>query len=157
MHVARAVLLAIGRRGTPRKLDVPGEELPKVTYKLVDPTQYGGMHVLIVGGGDSALESAVTLAEQPSTVVTLSYRSAAFARAKKKNRDKLEAARAAGRVSVLLESTVRYIEPMHVEIEQHGKRSKIRNDAVIVNVGGVLPTPLLKEMGIEVETKYGAR
>ncbi len=157
MHVARAVLLAIGRRGTPRKLDVPGEELPKVTYKLVDPAQYDGMHVLIVGGGDSALESAVTIAEQPSTVVTLSYRSAAFARAKKKNRDKLEAARAAGRVSVLLESTVRRIEAMHVEIEQHGKRSRIRNDAVIVNVGGVLPTPLLKEMGIEVETKYGAR
>ena len=156
-HAARAVLLAIGRRGTPRKLDVPGEELPKVTYKLVDPAQYGGMHVLIVGGGDSAVESAVTLAEQPSTVVTLSYRSAAFARAKKKNRDKLEAARAAGRVSVLLESTVRRIDSTHVEIEQHGKRSRIRNDAVIVNVGGVLPTPLLKDMGIEVETKYGAR
>jgi thioredoxin reductase len=113
--------------------------------------------VLIVGGGDSALESAVTIAEQPGAVVTLSYRSAGFTRAKKKNRDKLEAARAAGRVSVLLESTVRRIAPDHVELEQHGKRSRIRNDAVIVNVGGVLPTPLLKEMGIEVETKYGTR
>ena len=157
MHVARAVLLAIGRRGTPRKLGVPGEGLPKVTYKLADPVQYGGMHVLIVGGGDSALESAVTIAEQPGAVVTLSYRSAAFTRAKKKNRDKLEAARAAGRVSVLLESTVQRIDPEHVEIEQHGKRSRIRNDAVIVNAGGILPTPLLKEIGIEVETKYGTR
>ena len=157
MHAARAVLLAIGRRGTPRKLGVPGEASPKVAYKLVDPAQYGGMHVLIVGGGDSALESAVTIAEQPGAVVTLSYRSAAFTRAKKKNRDKLEAARAAGRVSVMLESTVQRIEPEHVEIEQHGKRSRIRNDAVIVNAGGILPTPLLKEIGIEVETKYGTR
>jgi thioredoxin reductase/ferredoxin len=156
-HVARAVLLAIGRRGTPRKLGVPGEGLPKVTYKLVDAAQYAGMHVLIVGGGDSALESAVTIAEQPGAVVTLSYRSAAFTRAKKKNRDKLEAARAAGRVSVMLDSTVQRIEPEHVEIEQHGKRSRIRNDAVIVNAGGILPTPLLKEIGIEVETKYGTR
>jgi thioredoxin reductase len=156
-HAARAVLLAIGRRGTPRKLGVPGEELPKVTYKLVDPGQYGGMHVLIVGGGDSALESAVTIADEPGAVVTLSYRSAAFTRAKKKNRDKLEAARTAGRVSVLLESTVHRIEPEHVEIEQHGKRSRLRNDAVIVNAGGILPTPLLKEIGIEVETKYGTR
>ena len=151
------MLLAIGRRGTPRKLGVPGEELPKVTYKLVDAVQYGGMHVLIVGGGDSAVESAVTIAEQPGTVVTLSYRSAAFTRAKKKNRDKLEAARAAGRVSVMLESTVQRIEREHVEIEQHGKRLRIRNDAVIVNAGGILPTPLLKEIGIEVETKYGTR
>jgi thioredoxin reductase/ferredoxin len=157
MHAARAVLLAIGRRGTPRKLGVPGEQLPKVTYKLADPLQYGGMHVLIVGGGDSALESAVTIAEQPGAVVTLSYRSAAFTRAKKKNRDKLEAARAAGRLSVLLESTVQRIEPQHVEIEQRGKRSRIRNDAVIVNAGGILPTPLLKEIGIEVETKHGTR
>jgi thioredoxin reductase/ferredoxin len=154
-HAARAVLLAIGRRGTPRKLDVPGEELPKVVYKLVDPAQYGGMHVLIVGGGDSALESAITIAEQPGAVVTLSYRSGAFTRAKKKNRDKLDAARAAARVSVLLESTVQRIDVEHVEIEQHGKRSRIRNDAVIVNVGGILPTPLLKEIGIEVATKFG--
>ena len=157
LHAARAVLLAIGRRGTPRKLGVPGEGLPKVTYKLADPVQYGGMHVLIVGGGDSALESAVTISEQPGAVVTLSYRSAAFTRAKKKNRDKLEAARAAGRVSVLLESAVRRIEPEYVEIEQHGKGSRIRNDAVIVNAGGILPTPLLKEIGIEVETKHGTR
>jgi thioredoxin reductase/Pyruvate/2-oxoacid:ferredoxin oxidoreductase delta subunit len=92
-YVAKAVLLAIGRRGTPRKLGVPGEELPKVTYRLSDPVQYRGMNVLVVGGGDSALESAVTVSEQPDTTVTLSYRSAAFNRAKRRNRPREHPAR----------------------------------------------------------------
>jgi thioredoxin reductase/Pyruvate/2-oxoacid:ferredoxin oxidoreductase delta subunit len=154
-HRGRTLLLAIGRRGTPRKLGVPGEELPKVTYRLLDPEQYRGQSVLIVGGGDSALESAVTLGEQPGTTVTLSYRSAAFSRAKKKNREKLEAAAQAGRVTVLLESNVTLIDAQHAELEQRGKPIRISNDAVIVNAGGILPTPFLKELGIEVETKYG--
>ena len=135
----QSVLLAIGRRGSPRKLGVPGEELTKVTYKLVDPEQYRGLNVLIVGGGDSALESAISIAEEPGTTVTLSYRSAAFTRAKKKNRERLNTAQSAGRVNVLLESTVK----------------SITNDAVIVNAGGVLPTGFLKETGIDVETKFG--
>ena len=70
------MLLALGRRGTPRKLDVPGEESPKVVYRLIDPAQYDGQAVLVVGGGDSALEAAIALAERPGTEVTLSYRSA---------------------------------------------------------------------------------
>jgi thioredoxin reductase len=152
---ARAVLLAIGRRGTPRKLGVPGEELPKVTYRLLDPEQYRGLHVLVVGGGDSAIESAVTLGEQPDTVVTLSYRSAAFSRAKAKNRERLAESVRAGRVTVLLESNVQAIGAGDAVLEQHGKTLTIRNDAVIVNAGGILPTPFLKEIGIEVETKYG--
>ncbi|HLF10796.1 MAG TPA: NAD(P)-binding domain-containing protein [Gammaproteobacteria bacterium] len=156
-HVARALLLAIGRRGTPRKLGVPGEDLPKVTYRLIDPAQYRNLHVLIVGGGDSALESAVTIGEQPGVSVTLSYRSAAFARAKKKNRDKLEAARQAGRVRVLLESNLLCIDESHVGLEHQGQALRIRNDVVIINAGGILPTPFLKELGIEVQTKYGTR
>jgi thioredoxin reductase/ferredoxin len=154
-HLARALLLAIGRRGTPRKLGVPGEELPKVTYRLVDPAQYRNLHVLVVGGGDSALESAVALAGEPGTTVTLSYRSAAFNRAKKKNRVKLDEARAAGRVCVLLESTVKRITETEVELEHRRAAMLIPADAVIVNAGGILPTPLLQEIGIEVQTKYG--
>ena len=156
-YTARAVLLAIGRRGTPRKLGVPGEELPKVVYRLSDPAQYRGMHVLVVGGGDSALESAVTLSEQPDTTVTLSYRSAAFDRAKRKNRQRLTEATAAARLKVLLESNVTRIEPTEVELEQRGAKVRLPNDAIIVNAGGILPTAFLKDLGIEVETKFGTR
>jgi thioredoxin reductase len=156
-YSARALLLAIGRRGTPRKLDVPGEELPKVTYRLLDPEQYRNLHVLIVGGGDSAIESAVTIADEPGTTVTLSYRSAAFGRAKKKNRERLDAGAASGRIKILLESNVKSIGSDYVEIEQKGKLLKLPNDAVIINAGGILATQFLKEIGVEVETKYGTR
>jgi thioredoxin reductase len=149
------VLLAIGRRGTPRKLGVPGEDLHKVTYRLLDPEQYRGMRVLIVGGGDSALESAITISEQPATQVTLSYRSASFGRAKKKNRARLEESAEAGRVRVLLESNVTSICEGHVEIEQAGKTLTLGNDAIIINAGGVLPTQFLRQAGIGIETKFG--
>jgi thioredoxin reductase/NAD-dependent dihydropyrimidine dehydrogenase PreA subunit len=151
----RAVLLTIGRRGTPRKLGVPGEERSKVTYRLVDPAQYAGLHVLIVGGGDSALESAVTIGAEAGTTVTLSYRSDSFSRAKRKNRQRIEEAAAAGRVNVILSSTVKSIDEEHVELKTKEGVVRLRNDAVIVNAGGVLPTDFLKSVGIAVETKYG--
>ncbi len=156
-YLARAVLLTIGRRGTPRKLGVPGEELPKVTYRLVDPAQYAGMHVLVVGGGDSAIESAVTIAEEQGTTVTLSHRSESFSRGKRKNRQRLEEAQAAGRLRVMLQSKVRKIEAAHVEIATPGESVRIQNDAVIVNAGGILPTEFLKSVGIEIQTKFGTR
>ena len=154
-HRTRTILLAIGRRGTPRKLGVPGEELTKVTYRLIDPEQYRGQHVLIVGGGDSALESALAIGAQPDTTVTISYRSAAFSRAKKKNRDKLAAAQMQGRVNAILESTVEEITSDTVALDHKGSRIKLPNDAVIINAGGILPTGFLKDLGIEVDTKYG--
>ena len=152
----RAVLLAIGRRGTPRKLEVPGEALPKVVYRLIDPEQYRGQHVLIVGGGDSALEAATSIADEPGTTVTLSYRSDAFSRAKEKNRRRIHEAAQAGRIRVLLNSNVKAIHRERVEIDQGGALHDIPNDAVIILIGGVLPTPFLKEIGIEVETKHGS-
>jgi thioredoxin reductase/ferredoxin len=154
-YTTTALLLAIGRRGTPRHLGVPGEELPKVTYKLVDPEQYRGQSVLVVGGGDSAIESALAVSAEPGTTVTLSYRSASFSRAKKKNRDKLEAAVDEGRIQLLLESNVTAIDADFVELEQNGRTIRLPNDACIVNAGGILPTSFLKEIGIAVETKYG--
>ena len=154
-YQARAVLLSIGRRGTPRKLDVPGEELPKVVYRLIDPEQYQRQHVLVVGGGDSALEAALSIADEPGTTVTLSYRSEAFGRVKQKNRERLQTAEAAGRVKVLLESKVMNIAAKAVSIEQKGKPLTVQNDAVIVCAGGILPTPFLKDLGILVETKHG--
>jgi thioredoxin reductase (NADPH) len=152
---ARAVLLAIGRRGTPRKLGVPGEDQPKVVYRLIDPEQYRGRHVLVVGGGDSALEAATSIAEESGTVVTLCYRSEAFTRAKEKNRQNVKTAEAGGRLKVLMKSHVKRITDRHVEIDQDGKLIDIRNDAVIVCIGGMLPMDFLKKIGIAFETKYG--
>ena len=152
----RAVLLTIGRRGTPRTLDVPGEDQSKVVYRMIDPEQYRGQHVLVVGGGDSALEAACAIAEQPGATVDLSYRGSSFNRAKLKNRERVAEVQAAGRLGVALSSTVKRIGVSDVEIEWGGKTYAIDNDAVIVCVGGILPTPFLERMGIEVETKYGA-
>ncbi len=152
----RSVLLAVGRRGTPRKLDVKGEDLPKVVYRLVDPEQYQGRHILVVGGGDSAIEAAVATASEPGTRVTLSYRGAAFARIKQKNREALAAAEATDGVRVMLESTVAEISEHHAVIQSGGTARTIDNDAVIVCAGGVLPTAMLREIGILVETKFGS-
>ncbi|MEZ5818507.1 MAG: NAD(P)-binding domain-containing protein [Hyphomicrobiaceae bacterium] len=154
-HHARSIVLAVGRRGTPRQLGVDGEHLSKVVYRLTDPEQYRGQHVLVVGGGDSALEAATALAEVEGTVVTLSYRSAGFSRSKPKNRERVDAAAKAGRLSVLLISKVKRITPESVEIEHEGRLIRLASDAVIVCAGGILPTTFLKSIGVEVETKHG--
>jgi thioredoxin reductase/ferredoxin len=151
----RAVLLAIGRRGTPRKLGVPGEEQAKVVYRLIDPEQYRGKHVLVVGGGDSALEAALACADEAGTTVTLSYRSEAFGRVKQKNRDRLQQAEQSGRIKVLLQSNVKEITADQVKLDHTGNKVELRNDAIIVCAGGVLPTPFLREVGVIVETKFG--
>ncbi|MDH5306705.1 MAG: NAD(P)-binding domain-containing protein, partial [Myxococcales bacterium] len=116
-YTARSVVLAIGRRGTPRKLEVPGEERSKVVYRLSDAAQYRGLHTLVVGGGDSAIEAACSLAEEPGTTVTLSYRGAAFSRAKPRNRELVSQAAAAGRLQVWLASQVREIAESSAHIE----------------------------------------
>ena len=152
---ASNVLLAIGRRGTPRKLAVPGEELPKVVYRLIDPDQYVGQEVLVVGGGDSALEAAASIAEVTGTQVTLSYRGDAFGRAKPKNRQRVAQAADAGKLKLLLSSQVSQIHPDLVILEQGGQKVEIPNQAVIVSAGGVLPNEFLNKVGVQVETKYG--
>lgn len=152
---AARVLLAIGRRGTPRTLGVPGEELQKVVYRLIDAEQYCGQHVLVVGGGDSALEAAIATARQPGTTVTLSYRGEAFARGKEKNRKGLAELQAAGRIQVLLNSQVQAIHAQSVDLQTAAGIQQLRNDAVIVSAGGVLPTPFLRKIGVDIETKHG--
>ena len=152
---AKTVLLAIGRRGTPRKLDVPGEEKSKVVYRLIDPEQYRGQRVLVVGGGDSALEAAISISTQKGARVTLSYRSEAFSRVKEKNRAALKRAEERGRIRVLLPSTVARIENDRVHLKFKEEKVAIRNDVVIVCAGGELPTPLLKKIGVMFETHHG--
>jgi thioredoxin reductase/Pyruvate/2-oxoacid:ferredoxin oxidoreductase delta subunit len=154
-YSTKSVLLTMGRRGTPRKLDVPGEETHKVVYRLIDPEQYKGQAVLVVGGGDSALEAAIAISEQEGTHVILSYRSAAFSRVKQKNRTLLEQGEKSGRIQVMLNSGVKEILEKEVIIDSEGKRQTFKNDAVIVCAGGLLPTPLLQKIGIQFETKFG--
>jgi thioredoxin reductase/Pyruvate/2-oxoacid:ferredoxin oxidoreductase delta subunit len=157
VYQTKSVLLAIGRRGTPRKLGVAGEDSTKVVYRLIDPEQYRGQKVLVVGGGDSALEAAVSIAELPDTVVSLAYRSAAFSRAKEKNRRKVEDLENSGSLNVFMNTNVKEIYDTRIEIDQQGSVIDFDNDAVIVCAGGILPTPFLKEIGIQVETKYGTQ
>ncbi len=149
------VLLAIGRRGAPRKLNIPGEDLPKVVYRLIDPEQYRNQKVLIVGGGDSALEAALAIADEADTEVTLSYRSSSFSRAKAKNRERIERYSDNGKIKLMLPSNLKTIEEDRVCLDCDGETRIIANDAVIINAGGILPSGFLKQVGVEVNTKFG--
>ena len=154
-YSTRTVLLAIGRRGSPRKLGVAGEELDKVVYRVIDPEQYRNLKVLVVGGGDSALEAATSIAAEPGTTVTLSYRSAAFSRAKPKNRDLVQEMEATGQLRVVMNSTVHEITEGTVTLLVNDNAESIPNDAVVVSAGGILPSGFLRTVGIHVETKWG--
>ncbi|MEQ1891517.1 MAG: FAD-dependent oxidoreductase, partial [Planctomycetota bacterium] len=149
---ARHVVLALGRRGTPRRLEVPGEELPKVAYGLLDAAAHRGRRALVVGGGDSAVEAALALAEQEGNEVTLSYRQAHFTRLKRRNEERLAEAEASGALRVLRQSQVRQITPTHVEIEvahPGGARAGwLANDEIFVLIGGEPPFALLERCGV---------
>jgi len=154
-YETRSVVLAIGRRGTPAKLGVPGEDSSQVVYGLVDPEQYRGQAIIVVGGGDSALEAAFSLVDEPGTRVVISYRGDAFSRAKLANRSRVEALRDAGRLRVLLASNVVAIRAGATTIKTVRGVEEIESNAVIVCVGGVLPSAFLHAVGIETETKHG--
>lgn len=154
-YTARSVVLAIGRRGTPRKLGVPGETLPKVAYRLLDPEQHKGQNLLVVGGGDSAIEAAMALAAQPGNKVTLSYRGEAFNRIKPMNQQRLNEALAKGSLKSLLNSNVKEITEKEVRIAVGEEVKTMPNDYVYVFAGGELPNEFLKSIGIQIEKKFG--
>jgi thioredoxin reductase/Pyruvate/2-oxoacid:ferredoxin oxidoreductase delta subunit len=149
------VVLAIGRRGTPRKLDVPGEHLAKVFYGLREPDQFDGAKVLVVGGGDSALEAAIQLVEESTARVTLSYRGAELARCREANRARVAALAREGRLRTRLPSEVREIRVREVLLESAGKLEALDNDFVIVNVGGELPSEFLAKAGVGMRRFHG--
>ena len=145
---AHFVILALGRRGTPRKLGVPGEELPKVTYQLVDAASYVGKRVLVVGGGDSAVEAAIGLARQRGNVVTLSYRREKLVRIKKKNEERITELIHTGKVRALFGTEVTEILEDRVRLRAGSEPRELPNDYVFVFAGGEPPFGILREMGI---------
>lgn len=152
---ASSVLLAIGRRGTPRKLNIPGEEKEKVAYRLLEPEDLSGQNIVVVGGGDSAVESALLLADQNH--ITLSYRNEVFNRIKPKNSAALNEAVKAGKLRILMKSNLVSIEDEFVNIvtEDGGDPLKIKNDLVYIFAGGELPTQFLEKAGIKITRKFG--
>lgn len=153
---AAHVILAIGRRGSPRKLDVPGEESPTVSYSLGDPSGVRGKSLLVVGGGNSALEAAADLADSTlSNTVVLSYRGTAFERATAANRARIEALAKTNRLTVMLRSRVSRIAPGSITIETEGVATTIPADKIYVMIGGELPAKFLAGIGVAVDVKFG--
>jgi thioredoxin reductase/NAD-dependent dihydropyrimidine dehydrogenase PreA subunit len=146
---ARFVVLALGRRGTPRKLGVPGEQLPKVMYKLVDAASYQHQRILVVGGGDSAVEAAIGLAGQRGNKVTLSYRKDRLVRIKQKNEERFDRLAASGKIELSFSSEVTEILPGYVRLRTAGGPVEIGNDCVFVFAGGDPPLGLLNKIGIQ--------
>ncbi|MDD5303150.1 MAG: NAD(P)-binding domain-containing protein [Elusimicrobia bacterium] len=146
---ARFVVLALGRRGSPRKLGVPGEESERVLYELEDAATLKGQRILVVGGGDSAVEAALGLAAQAGNQVSLSYRKPEFFRLKSRNEERLRAAVEAGRLRVMLSTEVRAVAPGAVTLAgPGGGETLLPNDWVFVFVGGDPPFPLLQKIGV---------
>jgi thioredoxin reductase (NADPH) len=145
---SKHVVLAMGRRGTPRKLNIPGEDLPKVAYQLVDAQSYSHQNILVVGGGDSAIEAAVGLARQKGNKVTISYRKPRFFRIKKKNEDNLKELLKQKKIKALFESNVLEILEKSVRLQTSDETIEIPNDYIFIFAGGIPPFQMLEEMGI---------
>ena len=155
-YTSRYVLLAIGRRGTPRKLNIPGEDLEKVAYRLLEPEIISGKDIVVVGGGDSAIESALILA--CNNKVILSYRGDSFGRIKPKNKTKIEGAITAGLLNIRLGTNLVAIEKDAVLLASGMKgeeKARIKNDLVYVFAGGELPTQFLLKIGLQITKKFG--
>jgi len=149
----RAVVLALGRTGTPRKLGVKGEELPKVMYRLIEADHYINKKILVVGGGDSAVEAAMGLAHQKGNEVTLSYRGEQFSRIKERNAQRLAECARGGKVKVMLSSNLKEIREGAVWLEVKGELRELANDFVWVFAGGTPPYDFLKKVGV----RFGSR
>jgi thioredoxin reductase (NADPH) len=153
--LTKHVLLAIGRRGSPRKLNIPGENMEKVAYRLLEPEQILNENIVVVGGGDSAVEAAMLLAEQNN--VTLSYRKEGFQRIKPKNSERIKDAMSQGKVDVKFNSNLEVIEKDEVTISlgNEAVKNSLRNDRVYIFAGGELPTQFLNKIGIQITKKFG--
>jgi len=147
-YSAAGVVLALGRRGTPRKLGVPGEQLSKVMYRLIEAETYQNTDLLVVGGGDSAVEAAIGLAAQGTNRVTLSYRKGEFSRIKERNSKHLEEAIRRKQISVILSSEIQEIREQNVLLKTPHGNVEIPNEYVFIFAGGELPYEFLRKVGI---------
>ncbi len=145
---SRAVILALGRTGTPRKLGVKGEELPKVMYRLIEADHYVNKKILVVGGGDSAIEAAMGLANQVGNKVTLSYRQERFSRIKDRNEKRMDECIRSEKIRVLFSSNPVEFTPESVILDVKGQREEILNDFVWIFAGGTPPFDFLKKIGV---------
>src|SRR6202171_2235965 len=150
---ARAVILALGKTGTPRKLGVPGEELAKVMYRLIEADHYVNKKILIVGGGDSAVEAAMGLANQHGNKVTLCYRGAQFSRIKERNTKRIEDCMRSGKVEVLFNSNPVEFKADSAVLDVLGQKRELPNNFVWIFLGGVPPYDFLKKIGV----RFGMR
>jgi len=148
-----AVILALGRTGTPRKLGVKGEELSKVMYRLIEADHYVNKKILVIGGGDSAVEAAMGLAHQVGNQVTLAYRGAQFSRIKERNATRLADCMKSGKVQVLFNSNPIEFKEQSVLIDVAGEQKELPNDYVWIFAGGTPPNDFLKKVGVG----FGAR
>jgi len=151
-HEGAYVVIAIGTRGNPRKIGAPGEDLPKIAYNLIDAAEFTGKKVLIVGGGDSAVEAAVALAKQKDTIVHISYRRGEFSRIKPRNADALAEQEKAARITILFHSTVTTIHETTVTLQVGEESKELANDMVFALIGADPPNDWLKKLGIEIVT-----
>lgn len=146
---ARAVVLALGRAGTPRKLGVKGEELPKVMYRLIEADHYINKRILVVGGGDSAVEAAMGLAHQHGNRVTLSYRKESFSRLKERNARRIEDCMRSSRLDVIFNSVPVEIRENSVVLQVTDRAIELHNDFVWVFAGGTPPNDFLRKIGVQ--------
>jgi len=150
---SHAVILALGRTGTPRKLGVKGEDLPKVMYRLIEADHYVNKKILVVGGGDSAVEAAMGLAHQVGNKVTLSYRQPQFSRIKERNAQRIADCMKSGKVQVLFNSNPIEFKEQSVLVDVSGETKELPNDFVWIFAGGTPPNDFLKKIGVG----FGAR
>lgn len=148
VYRSHAVILALGRTGTPRKLGVKGEDLPKVMYRLIEADHYVNKKILVIGGGDSAVEAAMGLAHQVGNKVTVSYRSAQFSRIKERNSTRMAECMKSGKVEVLFNSNPVEFKEQSVILEVEGQQREIPNDFVWIFAGGTPPNDFLKKIGV---------
>jgi len=154
-YICNNILIAIGRRGSPRKLNIPGEDTMKVAYRLLEPERIENKKIMVVGGGDSAIETVLLLKD--TNDVILSYRKDKFSRLKPKNRDKINNAIENKEIKVLYNSNLLSIQPENVvmNFNENNNKETIENDLVYIFAGGEMPTAFLEKAGVEISKRFG--